>query len=119
MDTKQLLERAARAAGYKVVGEANEMIAFPGDCEGGLVIRNDRGGDSAWHPGASLKDALRLAVDLGIGVDPNEVQQSTGCYETVNGELLAEEYWHKHPDKYQATCMAVVRAAAEIGGKDE
>ncbi|WP_379031313.1 hypothetical protein [Methylophilus flavus] len=88
---KELLLLAAKAARYAIVGEVDAMVAQPGESKaGGVVIRNDRGGDSLWNPLSDDGDALRLAVNLGF------------TYGIINqGDV-------------EATRRAIVRAAAEL-----
>jgi hypothetical protein len=101
MTDKELLELAAKAAGYKMHPEK-----FVGDywLKDGMV----------WNPLTDDGDALRLAVKLNVDVifDFDRVMAVYG-----NG-YSKEEYFYELPeptDKYTATRRAIVRAAAEIG----
>lgn len=102
MTDRELLEAAAKAAGFEV-----EMYV-PG--AGGLHVRK---GIFAgwWNPLTDDGDALRLAVTLRIEVDYYlaDVQAKSDDTDPVF-ELLSE-----HRDPYAATRRAIVRAAAEIG----
>ena len=90
MNDRELLELAAKAAGYTITDW----------CAG------RRGADwaelsdtSKWNPIEDDGDALRLAVRLGLVVN-------TGCAHDEKNDL---------DDPYAATRRAIVRAAAEIG----
>jgi hypothetical protein len=115
MNDRELLEMAARAAGY-----SGTWIKWPGarhplDADLGFFHGSD---GSAWNPFASDGDALRLAVDLSLTVFTGGV----GCV-SVSGWIvcgvdakpigLTEHYGSG--DKYAATRRAIVLAAAEIG----
>lgn len=106
MTDRELIEAAARAAGLHVVGDADRMVAFPGNKAGGLVYRNDRGGDSLWSPLTGDGDALRLAVKLGLMVDANTHAASSG-----GGKFFAQA---GERDGFAATRRAIVRAAAAL-----
>ena len=100
MTDKELLELAAKAAGFSSPYEAMQSIGKPVSLY------------SEWNPLNDDGDALRLAVKLKlqlqiIGLYDDEV----GCYDL--GEI---EHFEKHgDDPYAATRRAIVRAAAEIG----
>lgn len=98
MTDKELLEYAAKAAGYDVYW-----------CEATEVFWSVDGHDS-FVPLTDDGDALRLAVKLQLDV--------SCCGDTafVTGdrrEYSADEYIPDDP--YAATRRAIVRAAAEIG----
>lgn len=116
MDTKQMLELAARAAGYDIE-----------EYKGSFVLV-ERDGDSVWRTGeywAPLEDdgdALRLAVKLDI-----EFYQGDD-----DGPAFYAGYWGKRErrdvtrmycieplgdDPCAAARLAIVRAAAAIGEK--
>ena len=86
MTNKELLELAAKAAGYKMHPEK-----FVGDywLKDGMV----------WNPLTDDGDALRLAVKLKL-LDQHNV---------IYGQ------WDGGDDPYAAQRRAIVRAAAEIG----
>lgn len=98
MSDKELLELAAKAAGYMEFDSAEPFEVY-------------RFGDwHEWNPLTDDGDALRLAVKLNLRInidfdtDRNEVrcyQEDVECAETG--------------DPYAATRRAVVRAAASIG----
>lgn len=94
----ELLELAARAAG------------LPWDQ---WVID----GDDSWNPRIDDGDALRLAVKLQLEIVPLEgggvdVMRTTEA--EPFGVTLASEIG---PDPYDATRLAIVRAAAQIGSE--
>ena len=101
MTDKELLEYAAKAAGYSLLTEGESK-----DC---YIAWNEREPNS-WNPLTDDGDALRLAVKLQLDV--------SCCGDTafVTGdrrEYSADEYIPDDP--YAATRRAIVRAAAEIG----
>lgn len=101
---RELLEYAAKAAGYEVAGLAD-------DGESLLLV----GHQYPWNPRKDDGDALRLAVKLRIDLrnfHPSEV--------AAQFKLRDQPGWHEHSedwgaDPYAATRHAIVRAAAEIG----
>lgn len=98
MNDRELLEGAARAAGY---GE----LRFLDDSS---IIVNGR----RWNPLADDGDALRLAVKLHISLMMRGISLSAFDH----GETLHIEEWYSG-DMATATRRAIVRAAAEIGKK--
>ena len=112
MTDKELLELAAKAAGYEV--RWNDMwkcfvhvnphyIDYP---------QTMAGSRPHWVPLDDDGDALRLAVRLGFNMscDIGEDNETTVIFE--GGRFTCEK--HKG-DPYAATRRAIVRAAAEIG----
>lgn len=90
---KELLELAAKAAGYNEFdGHAEQMV------------------ESGWNPLTDDGDAIRLAVKLGIAIRriSNKAMASSSA-----GQF--DEYCDNDP--YAATRRAITRAAAEIGSK--
>jgi hypothetical protein len=100
MTDRELLELAAKAAGYKIQGDVDYMIVQPDHRKGGYVIRNDRGGDSCWNPLTDDGDALRLAVKLDLFWEQME---------------LFDIYMDNKQHEPKNVRRAIVRAAAEIG----
>ena len=94
---RELLELAAKAAGYKMATVLPEYPLW-------LV------GQGLWNPLEDDGDALRLAVKLNMTIDPYTWEKGVvamgGGYQ-----------WHesKGADPYAATRRAIVRAASEIG----
>ena len=106
---KELLELAAKAAGYDANLEFNCDYSLWNDCK---CIQ------STWNPLTDDGDALRLAVKLCMTVlaDPGidgsvaaQIDPQTSPLTSIWADEFAE------PDHYFATRRAIVRAAAEIG----
>lgn len=106
MTDRELLELAAKAAGYDVT------IKEVGGC---LVGERTVGslGFIFWRPLLDDGDALRLAVALDMSVEVSAHEQSTYAYAGDVPRKWAMENWQD--DKHAATRRAIVRAAAEIG----
>lgn len=111
MNDKELLELAAKAAGYEKDWHWNHHFIMSA---GGSV----KEGNSwiTWNPLTDDGDALRLAVKIGIR-DYFGIEVQSGCTQATTFEpwesCQFEE--HKTQDPYAATRRAIVRAAAEIG----
>lgn len=107
MTDKEMLELAAKAAGYAVKIVEERGRPFP------VGVWTERADKIYWNPLADDGDALRLAVELGrrymivieIGHSGADVQ--------FDGH--AAEAFERNDDVRAATRLAVVRAAAEIG----
>jgi hypothetical protein len=110
MTDRELLELAAKAAGFDVVFYNNECV--------GLGI-SDCKRDWPWNPLTDDGDALRLAVKLNLAITPYPI------YNNPKHSVLAQlknlddsrfEVMEMHgTDPYAATRRAITRAAAEIG----
>lgn len=110
-DDHELLEKAAKAAGY------TGIISFGGYV--GVMVPCNPVGTSKfqrWNPLTDDGDALRLAVEMGMEMD------------LLTGDKVATTVWYESPtvgawkvhephgtDPYAATRRAIVRAAASIG----
>ena len=104
MTDRELLEKAARAAGLRIVDKSPPVSLYieSEGCKGG----------SFWNPLSDDGDALRLAVKLAIHV----------THEGTLVRVLAYRYGMKESDfvelyandEYAATRRAIVRAAAAI-----
>lgn len=102
MTDRELLELAAKAAGYSI---------WEWDRDGSALIADPT---IRWNPLEDDGDALRLAVRLGITVSFWGHLEEVATYTPYYGVPAAQEsYSH---DKAAATRRAIVRAAAEIGG---
>lgn len=101
MSDSELLEKAAKAAGFTVVRES--------EVHKGAVFLY--GVQDPWNPLAWDADAFRLAVKLGIGVEP--CIHGDDYARAAVGEVLVDE--PHNGDPYAATRRAIVRAAAAIG----
>ncbi|MFS2049750.1 hypothetical protein ACEN9J_02780 [Variovorax sp. Varisp41] len=82
MGEREMLERAAKAAGIEIVGYADRMLALP-KYDGSLIVRHPAGGDVEWNSREDDGDALRLAVKLSITLD------FSGRSETVQARVYA------------------------------
>mgnify|MGYP006291002553 CR=1 FL=1 len=100
MNDKELLELAAKAAGYEKLGLFwNERLKCLWDAEG-----------FSFDPLEDDGDALRLAVKLEIDVSFYKTSKGVGAL--CEDYSVDEDYGD---DPYAATRRAIVRAAAEIG----
>ena len=103
---RELLELAAKAAGYDVSS----------DGEGGLTIPVRRGVCRDWDPLTDGGDAMRLAVELGLVVCVMRSAGFTGIYLpacSIGGKY--DEVQHHGNNANAATRRAIVSAAATIG----
>lgn len=91
---RELLELAARAAGYVLTDGSQGYRQFR--CKGGIE----------WNPLTDDGDALRLAVKLGFTVEPGK------CWHSPYGPAFGEDVL---AGTMTATRRAIVRAAAAIG----
>ena len=121
MDTRQTLEQAAKAANYTIVGWKKDGNGVD------VAILSDH---SFWQPllqnGMTdyMGDALRLAVRLGIDLnpvvypvyieDPLEAVASAHYFskDGMPRSLRISERYTRDPDS--AVCSVIVRAAVEI-----
>lgn len=106
---RELLEKAAKAAGLQIVGDVDRMICQPDHKTGGYVVLNERGGDSCWNPLTDDGDAFRLAVKLQIDL---RIRCNQVMCDHLESASVREQ---SKPDPYAATRRAIVRAAAAIG----
>ena len=100
MTDRELLELAAKAAGYTLDRHTQKPWAY---CLGGVE----------WNPLTDDGDALRLAVALRMLVDDIRVGYMAGNIVAALSEVAC--YESRNPDPYAATRRAIVRAAAETG----
>jgi hypothetical protein len=105
MTDRELLEAAAKAAGIETCGwRAHEFQ--PGYFVNPPV---ETGAYAVWNPLADDGDALRLAVRLGLHIQPSD----TDCWATHLAVTAIEPLGS---DPYAATRRAIVRAAAAMAG---
>ncbi len=104
MDDRELLEMAAKAAGY-VVRWYDDTLAY-GPTFGIEVEPGNPCGFDHWNPLTDDGDALRLAVKLKLIVEVGS------CWLSKYGPVFGEDVL---PDPLSATRRAIVRAAAQIG----
>lgn len=112
MDDRELLERAARAAGingqWAAPGELGEIEGSPW----GLVTFLGFDRIKVWNPLTDDGDALRLAVKLEFELTPLIGGYGVGHHTETSFVGLARE--HSKEDPLAATRRAIVRAAAEL-----
>jgi hypothetical protein len=107
MTDRELLEAAAKAAGYAEC----DFLSF--EFDGLMNVYFEDGTQHSWNPLEDDGDALRLAVKLGLMVSYfplNEVHVQCG-------DVVAMEPCGNDP--YAATRRAIVRAAASISTKEK
>jgi hypothetical protein len=101
MNDRELLELAAKAAGYRM--DVDGLFYEPGE----PTMQN-------WNPIEDDGDALRLAVKLRLQVTPGTY--NSGEFTAYRaGYAECHERVHYQQDQCAATRRAVVRAAAGIG----
>lgn len=107
MSDRELLELAAKAAGYQIDQRATFMTWRDSKC---FALLNVKCGHDLWNPLADDGDALRLAVKLELIVDTHgsHVQVSYPFDTPLAFEKIGD-------DPCAATRLAITRAAAEIG----
>jgi hypothetical protein len=105
MTDKELLELAAKAAGFVEPHSYREKT-------NSLLWISESGFPSTWRPLDDNADAFELAVKLGMQItiilDGDDGDHSP----KTMVDLATEEHGN---DSYAATRRAIVRAAAEIG----
>lgn len=106
MTDSELLELAAKAAGYELQHMCDPVESGEHCSEFFHVAGR------YWNPLLDDGDALRLAVKLDISPAPNQPFGRTEAWYGRNG-LFTREYHGS--DQYAATRRAIVRAAAAIG----
>jgi len=111
MTDRELLELAAKAAGYETI-EYNDLRGSMLDIRYGRdeAIWN---GEDYWNPLVDDCEALRLAVDLKLSLYINLAVRVD--YRIPSEMPSVPLYEPLEPDVYAATRRAIVRAAAEIG----
>ena len=102
MNDRELLELAAKAAGY------TELLCPDGWTNDGPWRWHE---ELKWNPLTDDGDALRLAVKLGIDICPSMSGATKWKHVILNGKTYGEV----NECPYAATRRAIVRAAAEIG----
>ena len=107
MEDRELLELAAKAAGIKFDGIANECGLWA------EIYENNCWG--AWNPITDDGDALRLAVNLQLGISIPPVVDGRIEVVTFYGPIISIVEYPQNNDRNAATRRAIVRAAAEIG----
>lgn len=110
MTDRELLELAAKAAGYDVVFVHDNKIPMRRDVQ-------NRKGMKVWNPLEDDGDALRLAVSLGLVVDTDyNIGAAAGsAFLDMACSYEADNPRRFGADRNAATRRAIVRAASEIG----
>ena len=98
MTDRELVERAAMAAGYSPARVTHD----------GLVLL--RGVAVKWSPLRDNGDALRLAVAMGMDL---HIDKGSACARSLEHEAV--EDFDDYGDPMAATRRAIVRAAAGAG----
>ena len=108
MDDRELLELAAKAAGIELKWHHSGECAYA-----------RRNGEywAVWNPLTDDGDALRLSVKLGIQLGPNLASKEPMCFAWLPHCGVAAKYETHGDDACAATRRAIVRVAAEIGGR--
>ena len=110
---RELLEQAAKAAGYEYTVKDDEYYKTHKFFGLWLVIHGEPSEHQRryWNPLTDDGDALRLAVKLDMDV---EVLLDQGITMIHTDTTTSQTEPHNN-DPYAATRRAIVRAAAEIG----
>jgi hypothetical protein len=113
MTDGELLEKAAKAAGYVIESFRSNGGAWCHPVGEQPDENGDHPGLFAWHPRDDDGDALRLAVKCQIQVHYDEF---TGCafVRWNRGEKYDSLYGSENP--CAATRLAILRAAAAMAG---
>jgi hypothetical protein len=113
MTDRELLELAAKAAGYATIQYQNLKDSSL-DIRYGIdeAIWN---GEDYWNPLENDGDALRLAVKLNLFIDTCGADVLAGWVVDKDALSMNTLTQAKNGDPYAATRRAIVRAAAEIG----
>ena len=112
MTDRELLERAARAAGYVLTWKT-------GHCKGGEFSGAFISGkDDAWNPLTDDGDALRLAVKLSIYIQPFTDTQTPSVFANSMKKIGKEQCFPFGDYPYSATRRAIVRAAAAMAPEE-
>lgn len=111
MSDRELLEKAAKAAGIRIEGDADKLVVFPGHFAGGFSVFNDKGGSQLWNPLQDDGDGARLEAALDLSVQWQRHHVIVGSH--------ASNRWqggyHMHGgDKQKARRYAACMAAAAI-----
>jgi len=103
MNDRELLELAARAAGYDVARHSDDGASL-------LLF----GVQEPWNPLTDDGDALRLAVKVGILIAPPAYN---GGWQATASAKADETAWidDTSGSHEESTRRAIVRASAEIG----
>jgi CRP-like cAMP-binding protein len=106
MTDRELLELAAKAAGY-------ELTQWPD--EDFLRAEVEPNWRPKWNPLADDGDALRLAVKLRMDLTQMTTAGRQQVLRVLGPGSIDRTYEIAEDDPYAATRRAIVRAAAEVG----
>lgn len=108
MNDRDLLERAAKAAGIEFLADRPTT-----DC---LMVLMPNGDAEPWSPLTDDGEALRLAVKLGIAIQLHPAWVYARAVMPTDHYEWREitEGWAKTNQPYAATRRAIVRAAASV-----
>lgn len=117
MTDHELLERAARAAGYADLTEWSDKITDHDSPHYGMPALHPSGfGQHAasWNPLVDDGDAFRLMVACRLLL---QVSDDDGCTRALDefGDTILREMHVNDDNENAATRRAIVRAAAEMG----
>ena len=104
MNDRELLELAAKAAGYEVEFVRNSGCFYR--CEEDI-------GREEWNPLDDDGDAMRLLTKLNLEIERSKLADR--AYVGLVGEAPWVEYVNDEQDIYACTRRAIVCASAEIG----
>lgn len=114
---RELLELAAKAAGYSVDFSNSMSMA----CSDGVYFTHNADTNRWWNPLLDDGDALRLALECQMIVDMRYSKRDSYWAIEVNYWLplkhgeAASKIAEYSANKQEATRRAIVRSAAEIG----
>jgi hypothetical protein len=115
MNDRELLERAAKAAGLRLTwGDKYRLGDDEIDCTDLPYALSDGPDESPfyWNPLTDDGDALRLAVKLEIAINP--FAGKTVVAHNESGRMGHEKWDCWDDDPFAATRRAIVRAAAAL-----
>jgi hypothetical protein len=118
MTDRELLEAAAKAAGYadaqfrNIEGWGGVRYGRKETMWSQTLFEED--GSGYWNPLVDDGDALRLAVKLGIEI--GNYHQYDRALAFIGSQRGSGEYWEVGDDPAAATRRAIVRAAAAMAG---
>lgn len=105
-ETKELLELAAKAMGYRPIDKSPFVFYVAGDRDG--AVRK-------WNPLESADDLVEMESELEIDI----AYLNNSIQATLYSSLWVREKLIDHDSKITARTMASLRVAAEIGRRME
>lgn len=112
MNDRELLELAAKSAGFEVHARWQKDRDDSGNGDVGLWLTN---GTTCWNPLTNDGQALRLAVAAGINMHVDPLDDDGNPVTVAKAFGLTACIERHHSDPFAATRRAITRAAAEIG----